>query len=206
MNSPHGGVAAVCVWPQFVSVARHILEHSFVRTATVINFPSGQATTDRVMDDIGEALDDGANEIDLVFPYLRFLEGEKLHAREMLENARDIMRNGEILKVILETSAFSQERTLQEAAQLAIDCGADFLKTSTGKRPIGATLPATEILLKIIKEAPRDVGLKISGGLRTLDDVLPYMTLIDKMMGLDWMTPRSFRIGSSQLYNALLPS
>ncbi len=198
-----GNVAAVCVWPQFVTTAKHILHHTPVKIATVVNFPSGNAMIDRVMDDVRESINDGAHEIDLVFPYARFIEGDTVHAREMIENVRDLMQKDEILKVILETSAFSDAVMLRSACELAVGCGADFLKTSTGKNGDGATPASAHILLDVIKQSPRAVGLKISGGLKTLQDVLPYIALINEKMGEKWISPNTFRIGSSNLYDAI---
>jgi deoxyribose-phosphate aldolase len=202
--TPLGPAAAVCVWPQLVGRAREALEGSPVRVATVVNFPAGGEDVERIVEDTGGALEDGAGEIDLVLPYRAFLRGEPAIARDMVAGVRDMVDQGRPLKVILETGMLPSPRAIAEASRLAIEAGADFLKTSTGKVPISATPEAVEIMLTAIREAGRPVGLKVSGGIRTLRDAALYMALADGMMGPDWATPQTFRIGASTLYDALL--
>jgi deoxyribose-phosphate aldolase len=204
LHSPVGSVAAVCVWPQFISTARRILGTSPIQIASVANFPLGGTHTIRVEEDVREALNDGADEIDLVMPFSTFLQGEPEYAREIIESVRALMDQGQILKVILETGALETSDHIRSAAELAIECGADFLKTSTGKHAVNATVPAVKILLEVIKISPRPIGIKISGGLKTAEDVRPYLHLIEETMGKTWISPAHVRIGSSQLYASLL--
>jgi deoxyribose-phosphate aldolase len=201
---PHGLVAAVCVWPQHVSLAKHILRSVPVQVATVANFPAGGTNTTRALDDVIEALDDGADEIDLVMPWRTFLDGEPDFAREMIENVRDKVQDGRVLKVILETGAFPDLEAIALASRLAIDAGADFLKTSTGKIPVSATPDAVRTMLATILTSGKFVGIKPSGGIRTLDDARGYLDLADNMMGPNWAVPRTFRIGASSLHDALI--
>jgi deoxyribose-phosphate aldolase len=201
---PRGPVAAVCVWPQFVSRAREALRGSPVHIATVVNFPAGGEDVDRVIEDVHEALGDGANEVDLVLPYAAALRGDMDAARAMVEGVRDMVDQGRALKVILETGELKDSGLIAAASRLAIEAGADFIKTSTGKTPVSATPEAAETMLTAIKEAGRPVGFKPSGGIRTLADAALYLGLADRIMGAGWATPKTFRIGASSVYEALV--
>jgi deoxyribose-phosphate aldolase len=201
---PRGPVAAVCVWPQFVKSAQDNLRGSSVRIATVVNFPAGGEDVGRVADDAQEALSDGANEIDLVLPYEAVRRGDLGIATEMIEAVRDLVEQGRLLKVILETGELKDPVLIETASRLAIEAGADFIKTSTGKTPVSATPQAAEIMLNAVKASGRSVGLKPSGGIRTLSDAKVYLDLADRIMGAGWATPRTFRIGASSVYDALI--
>jgi deoxyribose-phosphate aldolase len=201
---PRGPVAAVCVWPQFVKRTQDNLKGSPVRIATVVNFPAGGEDVGRVADDVQEALSDGANEIDLVLPYEAVRRGDRGIATEMIEAVRDLVDQGRLLKVILETGELKEPALIETASRLAIEAGADFIKTSTGKTPVSATPQAAEIMLNAIKGSGRSVGLKPSGGIRTLADAKVYLDLADRIMGAGWATPRTFRIGASSVYDALI--
>jgi deoxyribose-phosphate aldolase len=202
--SPHGPVAAVCVWPQFVSRAREGLKGSDVRIATVVNFPSGGEDVERVIDDVHEALGDGAHEIDLVLPYDALRRGQADAAAARVVAVRDVIDQSRLLKVILETGELRDPALIAAASRLAIEAGADFIKTSTGKTPVSATPEAAEIMLGAIKEAGRPVGFKPSGGIRTVADAALYLNLADRIMGAGWATPQTFRIGASSLYDVLV--
>jgi deoxyribose-phosphate aldolase len=201
---PRGPVAAVCVWPQFVKRAQANLKGSPVRIATVVNFPAGGEDVSRVTDDTQEALSDGANEIDLVLPYNALRRGDRAVAVEMVEAVRDLVDGDRLLKVILETGELQDPKLIEAASRIAIEAGADFIKTSTGKTPVSATPEAAEIMLDAIKASGRPVGLKPSGGIRTLADAKIYLDLADRIMGPGWATPKTFRIGASSVYDALL--
>ncbi|SCZ10439.1 deoxyribose-phosphate aldolase [Microvirga guangxiensis] len=202
--NPLGPVAAVCVWPQFVKRSQENLRGSPVRIATVVNFPAGGEDVDRVADDTKEALSDGANEIDLVLPYAAMRRGDITIAAEMIEAVRDLVDQGRLLKVILETGELKDAQLIETASRLAIDAGADFIKTSTGKTPVSATPEAAEIMLNAIKASGRNVGLKPSGGIRTVADAKLYLDLADRIMGAGWATPQTFRIGASSVYDTLV--
>ncbi|MDJ1157606.1 deoxyribose-phosphate aldolase [Chelatococcus sp. SYSU_G07232] len=203
-DAGHGPVAAVCVWPQFVRQAKEGLEGSPVRVATVVNFPGGEQDVERVVEDTKEALGDGADEIDLVLPYKAFLAGDTAMARAMVEAVREVVPQGRLLKVILETGAYPDREAIAAASRLAIECGADFIKTSTGKTAVSATLAAAEAMLEAIRMSDRVVGLKPSGGIRTLADAAAYLALADRMMGASWADVRHFRFGASGLHAALV--
>jgi deoxyribose-phosphate aldolase len=201
---PRGPVAAVCVWPQFVKRSRENLKGSSVRIATVVNFPAGGEDVSRVTDDTQEALSDGANEIDLVIPYETVRRGDLAAATEMVEAVRELVDGDRLLKVILETGELKDAKLIETASRIAIDAGADFIKTSTGKTPVSATPEAAEIMLTAIKASGKPVGLKPSGGIRTVEDAKIYLDLASRIMGPGWATPRTFRIGASSVYDALI--
>ncbi|MBJ6126320.1 deoxyribose-phosphate aldolase [Microvirga splendida] len=201
---PRGPVAAVCVWPQFVKRAQANLKGSSVRIATVVNFPAGGEDVSRVTDDTQEALSDGANEIDLVLPYEAVRRGDLAAAREMVEAVRERINGDLLLKVILETGELRDPKLIETASRIAIEAGADFIKTSTGKTPVSATPEAAEIMLNAIKASGRSVGLKPSGGIRTLADAKIYLDLTERIMGEGWATPQTFRIGASSVYDTLI--
>lgn len=201
--TPHGQVAAVCLWPQFVQRAAERLKDSGVKVATVVNFPAGGEDVERVLDDIRESLADGADEIDLVIPWRALREGRDGVVADMLRFACK-ETGARSLKAILETGELREPELIAKASRLAIAQGVDFLKTSTGKTSVSATPEAARIMLGEIKASGKPVGFKASGGVRTLADARLYLTLADEIMGAGWATPARFRIGASGLLDALL--
>jgi deoxyribose-phosphate aldolase len=202
--TPHGPVAAVCVWPQFVARARDALEGSPVRVATVVNFPRGDRDIEKVVEDAEEALGDGADEIDCVMPYQAYLRGETVLVADLIAGVREVVDGGRTLKIILETGALEGPEKIEAAARLAIEAGADFIKTSTGKSRVAATPAAAEAILGAIRSSGKPVGLKVSGGIRTPDAAATYFDLADRVMGPSWASPKTFRIGASALYESLI--
>ncbi len=203
-HGPHGHTAAVCVWPRHVAIAVEQLWGTNVRIATVVNFPSGSEPIDDVVAMTRQALADGADEIDLVLPHRAFRSGDTASAAAMIDAVRAVVpADSHVLKVILETGELVDPTVIHGAAELAVAHGADFIKTSTGKTPQSATLEATGIMLGVIQRAGRPVGLKPSGGIRTLDDATHYLTQADDLMGAGWATPATFRFGASGLLTAL---
>ncbi|KNY21857.1 deoxyribose-phosphate aldolase [Methylobacterium sp. ARG-1] len=202
-DARNGGVAAICVWPHFVAQGARALKGSGIRVATVINFPAGGEDCARATDDTAEALRDGADEIDLVLPYRAFLRGDAGTARDMIEAVRDTC-GAASLKVILETGEITDPDAIRRASRLALAAGADFLKTSTGKSPVSATPEAAEAMLAEIRASGRPAGLKVSGGLRSVADAGAYLALADRIMGPDWVSAKTFRLGASSLFGALM--
>lgn len=206
--SSYGHVAAVCVHPRFVRLIADQFSGSKVKTATVANFPEGAKSLETVLIEIGRALEDGAQEIDVVFPYHRYLAGERQYAQTFVAECKAACGHDVKLKVILETGALMDPAIIADAAYDAIAAGADFLKTSTGKISEGATLEAAATLLLVIRHAStqisRPIGFKVSGGIRSIDQAALYIELADKIMGHDWVTPETFRIGASKLVDELL--
>jgi deoxyribose-phosphate aldolase len=196
----------VCVWPRFVGQAVDALAGTGVRVATVVNFPSGDEPLDDVVQQTGGALVDGADEIDLVLPYHALLAGRADTASAMVTAVRSAVPADarHRLKVILETGELPDTATIDRAARLAIRCGADFVKTSTGKTAHSASLAATEVMLEAIRDLDPMVGLKPSGGIRTLADACAYLDQADHIMGPDWVSPLTFRFGASGLLTALI--
>ena len=195
--------AAVCVWPEFVERCVEAGTGSGLRVATVVNFPGGEDSIADVVELVERSLAAGADEIDVVIPWRAVLHGDTSHAVELLAATRRATGDA-TMKVILESGAVADADTVRELAGLAIDGGADFLKTSTGKTARGATLEAAATMLGAIADAGRVVGLKPSGGIRTFDDAEQYLALADGAMGPGWATPATFRFGASGLLDALL--
>lgn len=195
----NAGVAAVCVWPRFVARAARGLQGSAIPVASVVNFPQGGEDVARTVEETRQALADGAREIDLVLPYRALLRGDMVPASGMVEAVREACADGAVLKVILETGALPDDAAIGAASRLALRAGADFIKTSTGKSPVSATPEAAETMLHAIRESDRPAGLKVSGGLRGVADAAPYLALADRIMGPDWASPRTFRLGASSL-------
>ncbi len=207
--TPHGPVAAVCLWPRFVRRARRALAGTGVRVAAVANFPLGTARLETVRDEIARLVDDGADDVDAVMPYGRWLAGETGAVSDFVAECREACGPAICLKVILETGAFPSPAAIRNAADVVIAAGADFLKTSTGKRPPSATPEAAQALLDAIAAAPqaptrRPLGFKASGGIRTAVDAARYLALADQTMGAGWASPATFRIGASRVLDDLL--
>ncbi len=203
-HDTHGNVAAVCVYPGFCKQAFSRVAAQDIAVATVINFPSGKGQPAQTYKDTRAAIKSGANEIDIVLDYKSFLTGDVKAAREILKACRracnETGRTPAKMKVILESSEFEDAEQLYRAAQLAIECGADFIKTSTGKAASGgATLEAAAVMLEAIAESGKDVGLKVSGGIKTVADAARYIALADYLLHKGWATPDRFRIGASGL-------
>lgn len=202
-RTPHGPVAAVCVWPRFVTQAKAELVGTGIRIATVVNFPSGDEALAVTLAETSRALAEGADEIDLVVPWRRLLAG---HPERVADRTRSIKAvcGTAVLKTILETGEIADPGLIRVAADQALAGGTDFLKTSTGKVKVNATPEAAAILLDAIRDSGRDVGLKPAGGVRTTEDAGVYLALCDRMMGPDWARPERFRIGASGVLTALI--
>lgn len=198
-----GPVAAICIWPRFVAQARTMLGRAPVRIATVVNFPQGESTGADVLAETQGAVAAGADEIDLVLPWRAFLGGDAAGAEAMVRAVKDSC-DGRTLKVILETGEYPDLDRVRAASELAIAAGADFIKTSTGKTTHSASLPAARTMLEVIAGSGRPVGLKPSGGIRTLADAAGYLELADAIMGPDWARPATFRFGASGLHQVLV--
>jgi deoxyribose-phosphate aldolase len=199
-----GRVAAVCVYPRFVRQASSALVGKDIGIATVINFPGGQSTIEKTVADTLTAINDGATEIDIVLDYKNFIHDDRQTPVDLLNACHSACGKAK-MKVILESAAFDNQNLLYEAACLALDCGAAFLKTSTGKHKAGgATTEAATTLLQAIKDKDSVAGLKISGGVRTAEDAMRYIDLAKSMMGEDWVEPEKFRLGASGLLGNLL--
>lgn len=207
-RNTYGHVAAVCVYPPFVRMVAAEFSGSPIKTATVANFPHGDGKTEAVLLEISRALSDGAQEIDVVFPYKRYLAGEKRNAQVFVEVCKAACGDQVTLKVILETGALRTPTIIAEASADVLRAGADFVKTSTGKMTPGATIEAATNILTVIKDMQsqlhRRVGLKVAGGIKEIQQAVEYITLADRIMGRDWVTPTTFRIGASRLVDEMI--
>lgn len=200
-------VAAVCVYPVFVRQARLELEGSDIKVASVAGaFPAGQSPLSVKLQEIRYALDEGADEIDMVISRGALLEGDDQRVFDEIAAIRELT-NGLTLKVILETGELQTRENMVRASQLAIDAGADFIKTSTGKIAVSATLEAAEAMLQTIKKhydlTGRMVGFKAAGGISTPEEVLKYAQLFDSIIGNKFANKQYFRIGASRLTERL---
>jgi deoxyribose-phosphate aldolase len=197
-----GHVASVCFYPKFISLAKSLLQITPVQVATVANFPTGLQNLATVMKDMQAALDLGVDEIDVVFPYQRYLQGERQACSDFIRRCAKEVAGQAKLKVILETGALIDLAIIAEATADAIAAGADFVKTSTGKIKVGATrssVAAMLLSLQALQQTYPQVGLKVSGGVKTAVQALQYLRLADEIMGPDWATPKTFRFGASSL-------
>ncbi|WP_249979084.1 deoxyribose-phosphate aldolase [Vreelandella olivaria] len=209
VKTPFGNPAAVCVYPQFIVTAtRALTAHKLngqVKIATVTNFPHGGNDIMEAARETREAVASGADEVDVVFPYRALMAGDEATGLELVEMCKAACGGQALLKVIIESGELKEPALIQRASELAIEGGADFIKTSTGKVPVNATLEATRIMLKAIKASgKKDVGFKAAGGVRTAEEAAEYLALAADIMGSQWVTPRHFRFGASSLLGSLL--
>lgn len=200
----YGQVAALCVWPRHVALAHRLVGHRGVKVATVVNFPTGDEEAGAVADMTEQAVEDGADEIDLVIPYRAFLEGREEAVRTRVRRVKQAAGPRVTMKAILETGVLEKTELIRRAGELALEGGADFLKTSTGKAPVNATLRAARTMLETIRDAGAKAGFKPAGGVRTTQDAANYLDLADEVMGEGWAAPATFRIGASGLLDALV--
>jgi deoxyribose-phosphate aldolase len=201
-------VAAVCVYPTLVAVAKHALAGSGVKVASVATaFPSGQASMAVRLADVADAVEAGADEVDMVINRGAFLAGSY---REVFEEVLMVKEScgAARLKVILETGELGTYDHVRRASMLAMAAGADFIKTSTGKIQPAATLPVTLVMLEAIRDfhdrTGRMIGMKPAGGVRTAKQSIQYLVLVNETLGPAWLTPEWFRIGASSLLNDCL--
>lgn len=200
--TPAGAVAAVCVWPRFVARCRERLAGTGIRIATVVNFPHGSDQYGDALEETRKAVADGADEIDMVITRAK-IPAEPGFVKDQVAAFVEAAQ-GRPVKAILESGEMASAVDVGTAARAAIAGGARFVKTSTGKTAHGASLEAARAMLEAIRESGRPVGLKPSGGVRTLADGKAYLDLAGEIMGPDWATPETFRIGASGILSDLL--
>lgn len=203
-QSPYGNVAAVCVYAKFIPLAKRLLRETNIKLATVVNFPAGEDNLIKTRAEVEYSLDNGANEIDAVFPYKKFLEGDFQTCARFVETLSKLTGKKNTCKIILETGIIGKAAKIAQATQICIDNGADFIKTSTGKTPVSATPEAANIILETIADGRRNVGFKASGGIKTIEDAKKYLVLVNTVMGWKWVSPSNFRIGASSLLDNLI--
>ena len=201
-------VAAICVYPNMAEIVNDTLEADHVNIACVSGgFPSSQPFTEVKVAETAMALHAGADEIDIVIPVGKFLEGDYEGMCDEIEELKEVCGDKH-LKVILETGALKTASNIKKASILSMYSGADFIKTSTGKENPAATPEAAYVMCNAIKEYHRETGRKIgfkpAGGINTVKDALTYYTIVKEVLGKEWLNNQLFRLGTSRLANLLL--
>lgn len=201
-------VAAICVYPNMAEIVNDTLEADHVNIACVSGgFPSSQTFTEVKVAETAMALHAGADEIDIVIPVGKFLEGDYEGMCDEIEELKEVCSDKH-LKVILETGALKTASNIKKASILSMYSGADFIKTSTGKENPAATPEAAYVMCNAIKEYHRETGRKIgfkpAGGINTVKDALTYYTIVKEVLGKEWLNNQLFRLGTSRLANLLL--
>ncbi len=201
-------VAAVCVYPTMIKTAKRELEGTGVKVAGVATaFPSGMTSLQVKLEEATLAVEDGADEVDMVISRGAFLRGEYQYAYDEIAAVKEACGNAH-LKVILETGELQTYENVRKASDIAMEAGADFIKTSTGKVQPAATQPVTLVMLEAIRDyfykTDRMVGMKPAGGIRKAKQALQYLVLVRETLGAAWLTTDYFRIGASSLLNDIL--
>lgn len=209
-KSPAGNTAAVCIYPRFIPIARKTLREQGtpeIHIATVTNFPHGNDDIAIALAETKAAIAYGADEVDVVFPYRALMAGNEQVGFDMVKVCKDACNEaGVLLKVIIETGELKDAALIRKASEISINAGADFIKTSTGKVPVNATLESAEIMMTVIRDmgVAKTVGFKPAGGVRTAEDAAEYLALAGRLLGDDWADSRHFRFGASSLLASLL--
>jgi deoxyribose-phosphate aldolase len=201
-------VAAVCIYPNLVPTAKQRLRDTGVKVASVATaFPSGQSPLDVKLADVRDAVELGADEIDMVIDRGAFLSGRYAKVYDEIVKVKEACGDAH-LKVILETGELGTYDNVRRASLLAMAAGADFIKTSTGKVTPAATLPVALCMLEAVRdvyeETGRVVGFKPAGGIRTSKQAIQHLVLVHETVGADWLTPDRYRFGASSLLNDVL--
>ncbi|MCF6436406.1 deoxyribose-phosphate aldolase [Pseudoalteromonas sp. MMG022] len=202
INPEFGVPAALCVYPQFVALAKRLLAKRNlleVKVATVTNFADGKQPLKAVLAQTEQALADGADEIDLVLPYQQLIAGDPDTPWQYVNSSKTICKDRAKLKVIIESGVLETEALINQACEVAMLAGADFIKTSTGKVSVNATLDATRTILECIKRSGKDVSFKAAGGVKTVAQAAEYLRLAEEIMGVQWVNAEHFRFGASSL-------
>lgn len=201
-------VAAVCVYPNFVGLAKHELKGSKIKVASVATaFPSGNSSLELKLDDVRMAVDAGADEVDMVISRGRFLQGDHAYVYDEIAAVKEACGKAR-LKVILETGELGTLDNVRRASDIAMAAGGDFIKTSTGKIKPAATMPVTLVMLEAIRDhyfkTGEMVGMKPAGGISNSKLALHYLIMVKETLGGEWLTNDWFRFGASSLANDVL--
>ena len=202
------GVAAICVYPNLVAVAREALAGSSVKVASVATaFPSGLSPIDVKLREVRAAVQAGADEIDMVIDRAALLRGDDESVMREIVAIKDACGHA-YLKVILEVGELGSYAMVRHACDLALAAGADFLKTSTGKIGVSSTPAMALLMCEAIRDHYRKtgirIGLKLAGGIRTTKQALGYIAIVNETLGATWLRPELFRIGASSLLDDVL--
>jgi deoxyribose-phosphate aldolase len=201
-------VAAVCVYPELVATAKESLNGSGIHIASVATgFPSGQAPLQLRLDEVRQAVEAGADEIDMVISRGRFLRGDYSYVYDEIAAIKEACGPAH-LKVILETGELETFDNVRLASDIAMAAGGDFIKTSTGKVQPAATMEVTLVMLQAIRDfyyrTGQKIGMKPAGGIANSKLAIHYLVMLRETLGQDWMTPDLFRFGASRLANDVL--
>ena len=201
-------VAAICVYPTMVPIAKKELEGTGINVASVATaFPSGMANINAKLDEVKSVVDAGADEVDMVISRGRFLNGDYDYVSDEISQVKDACGKAH-LKVILETGELVTLDNVQLASDIAMEAGADFIKTSTGKVSPAATPPVVLTMLEAIRDfqikTGKKIGMKPAGGISTAKQAIQYLVMIKETLGDDWLSPNLFRFGASSLANDIL--
>lgn len=201
--------ATICVYPCFASIVSETLDVEGVEIACVSgSFPSSQTFLEVKIAETALAIKDGATEIDMVMPVGKFLAGDEEGVRDEIREMKAVCGDEIPLKVILETGCLKTPENIRKASFLAMNAGADYIKTSTGKEKIGATPEAAFIMCQAIKEyyneTGRKVGFKPAGGINSSMDAIIYYTIVKEVLGEDWLNNKLFRLGTSRLAGIIM--
>jgi len=205
-----GNVAAICVYPRFIPLVKRLISPDSVKIASVgACFPSSQSFTSIKTEECRLAVEAGADEIDMVLSVGDLVSGNHDYVKDEIRAVKEAIGNIH-LKVILETGVISDPALIYQASIIAMQSGADFIKTSTGKSPVSATPEAAWIMCNAIKdyftETGIRVGFKAAGGISTGTDAALYYAIVETILGFEWLKPSYFRIGASRLANSILSS
>ena len=201
-------VAAICVYPTMVPIAKKELAGTGINVASVATaFPSGMADINAKLDEVKSVVDAGADEVDMVISRGRFLNGDYNYVSDEISQVKDACGKAH-LKVILETGELVTLDNVQLASDIAMEAGADFIKTSTGKVSPAATPPVVLTMLEAIRDfqikTGKKIGMKPAGGISTAKQAIQYLVMIKETLGDDWLSPNLFRFGASSLANDIL--
>ena len=201
-------VAAICVFPRFVPLVKKLLKVEEINIASVAgSFPSSQTFLENKLDECKRVIDKGADEIDIVISVGEFLDGNYELVANEIKTIKDTVGCVHV-KVILETGTLNTPEQIYKASMLAMNSGADFIKTSTGKAEVSATPEAAWVMCSAISDFHatngRAVGFKPAGGISTVEDAIVYYSIVESLLGKEWLVPARFRIGASRLANDLL--
>ena len=201
-------VAAVCVYPNRVALAKNILKNSSISVASVATaFPSGMSSLQIKLDDTEYAVSEGADEIDMGISRGAFLSGEYTRVYDEIAQIKQACGSAH-LKVILETGELGSLENIRMASDLAMKAGADFIKTSTGKISPAASMPVVLVMLQAIRDNYNSTGVKVgmkpAGGIRSSKQAIQYLVMVKETLGIDWLNPSLFRFGASSLANDVL--
>jgi deoxyribose-phosphate aldolase len=202
-------VGAICVYPSMVETVKKNLQENIRIASVAAGFPASQTFIEVKIAETSMAVMEGASEIDVVISIGKFLAGNYAEVHEELSEIKSACRDAH-LKVIIESGALESASNIKKASILAMSAGADFIKTSTGKIPVAATVEATYIMCNAIREwhekTGEKVGYKPAGGIVTTEDAVKHYTLVKEILGEEWLNNKMFRIGASRLANNLLTS